>query len=121
MSKGISWRQRSMLESMLRLEKVCTPSWSKEPWPVAWRELDYGPTDETVFFTPRGQWNIEQATRRALRSLERRGLIKLGRYSFMADADEYGANDPDEHTPGRDRWMTGVLLTPEGRKAAANF
>jgi hypothetical protein len=39
------------------------------------------------YFGPKRQWNIEQATRRALRSLERRGLVELGCYSFTPGAE----------------------------------
>jgi hypothetical protein len=139
MSRGISWRQRGMLTQLLRLERERTPRGSRERWPVAWRELDYGPTGtglretddpdgyDAILAHPRHQWNIEQATRRALRSLERRGLIELFQCSFAAYADTgphnpkivYRPIDPDEHTPGQDRYMTGVRLTSEGRRVAA--
>jgi len=136
MSRGLSWRQRSMLRQLLRLEKARTPEASKIPRPVAWQELDYGPTQhetgeyDSEHDTPRVQWNIEQAQRRALRSLERRGLVDLGQYAFMpfAEVDEsYHIPSPviewlaipfDQHIPGRSRYMTGVLLTEAGRAIA---
>jgi hypothetical protein len=130
MSRGISWRQRNLLRSLLRLEKVRTPrGW--EPFPVAWCELDYGPTEhmgDNDYFGPRVQWNIEQATRRALRSLEARGLVELGQYSFRPYAGQSGLSpqiewhyrDPDEHVPGQSRFMTGVVLTEAGRSVSSS-
>jgi hypothetical protein len=106
-----------MLTQLLRLEK-------KRPGPVAWRDLDYGPTsseEDDDYYDPRCQWNIEQVTRRALRSLERRGLVDLGQYSFppkQVGGIRRGANGPANHLPGQDRFMTGVLLTGTGRRAA---
>jgi hypothetical protein len=154
MSKGISWRQRGMLKQLLQRENEQKKEWERdEPWrakhwkqpnlpwiarPVAWRELDFGPMkNDEVLNTSKGQWNIEQSTRRALRNLEQRGLIELGQYSFMPDASEperreipalrkyfyishieWSYRHPDEHVPGQSRWMTGVLLTDEGRRLA---
>jgi hypothetical protein len=121
MSKGLSWRQRWMIDSIARE----ATRWGKNERnkPVAWRAIDYGPTDEEVYFTARGQWNIEQALRRSLRSLERRGLVELGRYCFRPDADMYRGGSPeifwsyvhpDDYVPGEMRTMTGVTLTDAG-------
>jgi hypothetical protein len=52
------------------------------------RSIEYGPTSaerRDDYFTSRGQWNLEEATRRALRSIERRGLITLGSYVFFRE------------------------------------
>jgi hypothetical protein len=125
MSKGLSWRQRLMLHQLLRLERKAR---AREP--VAWRELDYGPTRHEgtgEFYEKRTQWNIEQAQRRALRGLERRGLVELGQYSFVEETTMSGfflrtswfAQHPDRHVPGQNRYMTGVLLTEAGRQLAA--
>jgi hypothetical protein len=67
--------------------------------------------------SPTWQWNIEQATRRALRSLERRGLVESATYSYRYDdADHvWDCCDPEKHVPGQHRWMIGVLLTDKGR------
>jgi hypothetical protein len=51
--------------------------------PVAWCVLDYGPSKhegDDDYFSPRRQWNVDQAKRRALRSLEKRGLIERATY-----------------------------------------
>jgi hypothetical protein len=49
-----------------------------------------------------------------------------GTYSFtphVSEPDRYGAyifwwcNNPEDHVPGKSRWMTGVLLTEQGRQA----
>jgi hypothetical protein len=140
-----------MLQSLLWLEKDRAPSWSKTPWPVAWCELDYGPTSHEIEDSswsrqtsnkpnPKvtNEWNIEQAMRRALRNLEQRGLVELGRYAFMpyAEIQRHVTSNgeprpfaspttiwvyqhPDEHIPGRSRYMTGVLLTEKGRQIAS--
>jgi hypothetical protein len=140
-----------MLKQLLRLEKERTPKWSEKPWPVAWKELDYRPSKSElpeVVDRQKGQWNIEQATRRALRNLEKRGLVELGPYAFMQEADikivnispellespelreilvapqmqtavlEWYCIDIDNHIPGQSRIMTGVLLTDKGRRLA---
>jgi hypothetical protein len=135
MSKGLSWRQRSILKQLLQFEK------DRGPDPIAWRELDYGlPVNDSheKTDTPKGQWNIEQAMRRSLRSLKQRGLVDLGRYAFdqavgdvrrvdnhelrasYLTADiEWHAVNPDQHIPGQSHIMTGVLLTDEGRRVAS--
>ena len=124
MSKGLSGRQRWMLSSIARE----ATRWSKEDRnkPVAWRAIDYGPTnsesDPDFSSSARIQWNIEQATRRSLRSLERRGLVELGRYCFWPYADMgamspqlfWSYTHPDDYVPGETRTMTGVLLTDAG-------
>jgi len=118
LSKGISWRQRSLLWSVLRWEG----RYGRNDRPVAWRILNYGPTDAEMrgdYMSPRVQWNIQQATRRALRSLERRGLVELGSYSFKDyDQDGWHYQDPNDHVPGQSRYMTGVTLTAKGREIA---
>ena len=121
MSRGISWRQRRMLVSILRGSTDARPV-------VAWRDIDSGPGYEfdPDFDSRRVQWNIEQATRRALRSLEKRGLVELGRYVFeyLPPAGFHSTDhgwftiDPDDHVPGQTRIMTGVMLTDAGRAAA---
>ena len=80
---------------------------------VAWRDIDHGPTDEKAYFTPSGQRNIEQTKRRALRLLERRGLVALGRYVFHPD-DPFIPLNPDRHQPGKTRIITGARLTEAG-------
>jgi hypothetical protein len=121
MSRGLSWRQRSILEGLLN---------SKKPI-VAWRDVNYGPTTAETrddFDLSREQWNWEQSVRRALRSLEARGLVKLDRYCFYAFADvgafgpytDLTITHPDNHVPGQTRIMTGVTLTEAGREAALN-
>ena len=136
MSRGISWRQRFMLGQLLRMEEADKEGMGrvlKRVRPVAWMKLDYGPTrhntdDENA---PRHHWNKEQAMRRALRNLEQRGLVKLGRYVFLPYAEHWrGALSPEiawlyqhsnEHIPGQSRFMTGVLLTDEGRRVAREW
>ena len=129
MSKGISWHQLSMLKQLLQFEKD-----DGGQLPVAWRALDYGPpqSDHTA---PKGRWNIEQATRRALRNLEKRGLVDLGRYVFFPEAEPRRSDkdrtidaiiqwvpvQPNRHVPGQSRKMTGVLLTDEGRRLATEL
>jgi hypothetical protein len=131
MSKGISWRQRLMLHKLLNLETRFAPKSDPKPEPVAWRDIDYGPTSaesEGDFFSARNQWNIEQVQRRALRSLERRGLVVLGRYVFQPEPVIGGfgwaniawtyVRCQEHHVPGQSRFMTGVLLTEAGRQIA---
>jgi hypothetical protein len=101
--------------------------------PVAWRDLNYGPTgsEESVdYHSVRNQWNIEQATRRALRSLERRGLVTLGRYVFACEPSSgffgnvsliWTYRAPDDHVPGDTRIMTGALLTEAGASELAYY
>jgi hypothetical protein len=69
------------------------------------------------------QWNLEQTTRRALRSLERRGLVKLGSYYFQPHADIGAFGFPktvwicvrrSNYVPGEGRIMTGATLTTAG-------
>jgi hypothetical protein len=134
MSKGLSWRQRLMLASIakqtMREEgpvKLVDGRFVRQsfPRPVAWRSIDYGApgkntdADWHASFTARGAWNREQAMRRALRSLERRGLVKLGSYAFRPEAAdnveiEFVYCHPDRYIPGETRWMTGATLTEAG-------
>jgi hypothetical protein len=113
-SRGLSWRQRSILKS-LKANQV-----------TAWKDVDYGPTTaegRDDFFGAREQWNLEQSIRRALKSLDRRGLVKLGRYVFE-DEPVPGlpgfirivrhAVDPERHVPGQTRIMIGATLTEAG-------
>jgi hypothetical protein len=93
----------------------------------AWRDIDvaYGDYDAS---DPRALWNHEQATRRALRSLAKRGLVQLGRYHFRLEADRYVGDvyfpgnweviEPARYIPGKDRIMTGVRLTDAGWEIA---
>jgi hypothetical protein len=129
MSRGLSWRQRSMLKQLLELEQKNKGTYD-EGRPVAWSALDYGPFHEgdEDYSSARVQWNLEQAQRRALRSMAERGLVDLATYSFRLDADTVGpfrqpriiytAQHPDDHVPGQSRYMTGVLLTDQGRALA---
>ena len=120
MSRGISWRQRTMLESIAFNSTFSRSAWGRKPAkkpveePVPWREIDYGPGGEANYFTARGAWNREQTVRRALRSLERRGLVTLDRYVFSFHGDDWGCLEPDRHIPGDTRIMTGALLTEAG-------
>jgi hypothetical protein len=120
-SKGISWRQVWMLRSIAEANRSDV---------VAWMDIDCGPTSaegSPDYFSPRVQWNHEQSVRRALRSLERRGLVELGRYVFNVSADIVGgyprimhdAAQPEAHVPGQSRIMTGARLTDAGRLAVA--
>lgn len=123
MSRGISWRQRWMLESIQRRQD------KEQGKPVAWRHINYGPTSnegKPDYFSARKQWNLEQAMRRALRSLEQRGLVELGRYVFQPYADVVGLGGPsiiwvcrpsDDHVPGESKIMTGAKITEAGREA----
>jgi hypothetical protein len=92
------------LKQLNRRNKHRNVLWTEQPTPVPWFELDYGvikhrtlpkwgnpgvEIDELMAAGKRIGWNYEQAARRALRSLERRGLVKLGRYSFRAHAIEH--------------------------------
>jgi hypothetical protein len=120
MSRGLSWRQHSMLESILRRS-------GERQEPVALRDIDYGPTaleGDPDYSSARNQWNIEQAMRRALRSLERRGLVTLARYVFFPEPVSgflgsvnmrWAYTAPDNHVPGDSRIMLGALLTDAGR------
>lgn len=125
MSKGISWRQRYMLEKIAcEIERA-----EDKDDPIAWRAIDYGATssesDPDFCSSQRIQWNIEQSVRRALRSMERRGLVELGSYYFSGDADWpkgrmgpeiiWSCAHPEDYVPGQGRIMTGVLLTDAGR------
>ena len=121
MSRGISWQQRNMLRSLAKNKEVV----------VAWRDVDdYNtPADLDDYFSARATWNWEQTRRRALRSLEVRGLVELGRYVFSPEPVMGGISahivwtvvDPDHHRPGESRIMTGVRLTVLGREAAMSL
>ena len=72
--KNADYRQReyltegeidSLLASIARQTKK-----NREQQPVAWCDLDYGPTSsesDDDFYSRRVQWNLEQAIRRSLR------------------------------------------------------
>ena len=70
---------------------------------------------------------MEQSIRRALRSLERRGLATLESYYFWEFAESGGMSPrifwsythPKNYVPGKGRIMTGVLLTKAGWAIAA--
>lgn len=128
MSKGLSWRQRTMLQSIAAHNE----RWNRgDNRPVAWRNIDYGPSSrDDVLFSDvpgeraRGEWNEEQGIRRALRSLERRGLVELGRYCFEPCPEQLSSFScdiiwcyvhPDLYVPGHMRAMTGAVLTEAGR------
>ena len=120
MSKGLSWRQHYVLASIARRER------SEKGKPVAWRDIDYGPTSPDSDL-----WNTEQSLRRSLRSMERRGLVELNRYCFWPVADMpvghmspnifWVYQDPDDYVPGEMRMMTGVVLTEAGRAVIAEY
>jgi hypothetical protein len=125
MSRGLSYRQRWLLASIAREATRLSKKNRNEP--VAWRAIDYGPTStesDDNYDTARVQWNIEQATRRSLRSLKRRGLVELGRCCFSPVADmSRGGEVPQifwnyvrrrRRVPGETRIMTGVRLTEAG-------
>jgi hypothetical protein len=144
MSKGLSGRQGLIINSIARQirkdreqrERMNAamiqhghPAVVRPDKPVAWRAIDYGPStaSENASGTPdegRAAWNIEQALRRSLRTLEQRGLVTLGRYCFRPDADMPRGTmspsifwtyvHPDHHVIGESRFMTGVLLTEAG-------
>jgi hypothetical protein len=99
-----------MLEQLDRLNS---------PDPVAWRQLDYGPSrhEEDIDYEPSVHWNKEQAQRRALRNLEARGLITQEQMSF-AYIDNRWVETPSCATPSIPRFMLGVMLTDEGRRVA---
>jgi hypothetical protein len=87
------------------------------PDPVAWRNIDYGPVrgdlrDETV------RDSRDQAQQRALRSLEKRGLIRQEQlcYAYIDNDNEWVEIPPDYK--GLPRFMLGVELTDEGRRVA---
>jgi hypothetical protein len=101
-----------------------TPS-VKGDVPVAWREVNYGPTkseQDEDYSSARAQWNVEQSIRRALRSLERRGLVELDRYCFRPeprrDVILWNYIHPKKYVAGEGRMMTGVVLTAAGKAMA---
>jgi hypothetical protein len=127
-----------MLESIARYTQGTRHEWIAERWvqrtveePVAWRVLNYGPTHaegREDYNTARWQWNYEQVVRRALSSLERRGLVTLGRHAFYFNGEvasgafesrfqnspEWSYTHRDNHIPGQTRIMIGALLTDAG-------
>jgi hypothetical protein len=125
MSRGISLGQRLILRQLLQKEE-------ESPDPVPLLELEYGSSKRlTDWQNPRQVWNLEQAMRRALRNLEQRGLVKLGRYVFMPYPEIrrhpllgrvpyllWACQEPEQHIPGQSRILTGVLLTDIGRRVA---
>ena len=132
MSKGLSWQQRDLLRTLIQRENEQSADQHNVGDPIAWRELDYeaaGHHHEDSFYNPSVKWNIEQSTRRALRSLEKRGLVELGRWVFELYPEphdplwgtRYFWNyvDSDDHVPGESRIMTGVKSTALGREFAA--
>jgi hypothetical protein len=114
MSRGLSQRQRWMLGSIARQT-------SGHKNAVAWREIDDGTTgcEDNYDLSARAEWNREQSVRRALRSLEQHGLVRLRRYSF--DPEVRGELLPQivwtrfcGRVRGQTRTMTGVRLTDAG-------
>jgi hypothetical protein len=96
-----------MLEQLDRLNS---------PDPVAWRALDYPVEGDLRDITVR--LTRDQAQQRALRSLEKRGLIRQETMSFAFVANKW-VETPDDYTPGSvSRFMLGVELTDEGRRLA---
>jgi hypothetical protein len=87
------------------------------PDPVAWRNIDYGPVsgnlrDQAV------REQRDQAQQRALRSLERRGLITQEQLCYAYIDDEWVEIPRDYTGAGLTRFMLGVVLTNEGRRVA---
>jgi hypothetical protein len=85
------------------------------PDPVAWRNIDYGPVrgdlrDEEV------RLSRDQAQQRALRSLEKRSLIRQEQLCYAYIENEW-VERPFDYT-GLSRFMLGVELTDEGRRVA---
>jgi hypothetical protein len=85
--------------------------------------VDYGPTSHEVSddnFGSKHQRNLEQATRRALRGLEKRGLVRLDRYPFTPDTEDPTIHwrRVKHHLPGQSRYMIGATLTDPGRVEA---
>jgi hypothetical protein len=126
MGKGISWRQQVMLNSILEQERRFSRE-GEGPEPIAWRDIDDGPRFDDIDIDARVAWNREQTLRRSLRSLERRGLVALGRYVFFPEpiitafgntSIVWTATYPDNHVPGDTRIMTGARLTDAGRAHA---
>ena len=126
MSKGISQRQRVILRSLLH-RRTLVPNGI-----VAWKDIDDYPTEaeiEAEANTDRVDHPThEQSLRRALRSLQRRGLVTLARYSFEEEprSGAFGlayiyriAHDPMWHVTGKMRLMTGVTLTEAGARLVA--
>ena len=102
LSRGISSRQRYMLEQLGRRNDL-----------VAWRNLDYGPVrgdlrDEAV------RASRDQAQQRALRSLEERGLIRQEQLCVAYVGNEW-VEIPRDYT-GLPRFMLCVELTDAGRR-----
>jgi hypothetical protein len=125
MSKGLSWRQKWMLRSILHATRALPEDLRWQP--IAWKAIDYGPSKRKRAFNVGGERNLARAKRRALTSLERRGLVELGNYVFLPLADSVGFLgpktewcycDPKHHIPGKSRIVTGVNLTTDGMKIA---
>jgi hypothetical protein len=119
MGRGLSGKQYEILWQIAKSEgrtyrQIC-----------AWRDIgvSYGDIDDDYFDDPatarRQDWNSEQSLRRALKSLQRRGLIGIARYVFMVMPDGYDlvhvCTNPENHVPGQTRIMTGAYLTDAGR------
>jgi hypothetical protein len=136
MSRGLSAQQASMLRQLERLERRHAKVEDEDQRTFPWSALDYGeiahrkfcpvfdysrPLDALVNLG-RLNWNREQTVRRALRSLERRGLVHLERHAFSLILVGHGvywsSNVPEAHVPGESQLMTGVELTDAGRKLA---
>jgi hypothetical protein len=136
MSRGLSAHQTSMLRQLERLERRHAKIKDEDQLTFPWSALDYGEiahrksgpvVDYSRFWESfddlrRRNWNREQTVRRALRSLERRGLVHLGRHAFsivrVGNSFYWGSNVPEAHVPGESHIMTGVELTDTGRKLA---
>ena len=109
MSRYVSTKQKAILAAIAEQNKRTEI--------VAWCDIDvqYG-SEERDPYSPDISWNQEQALRRSLRTLAKRGLVKLGRYRFHLEPVSVGYKwfVPGEYdiVSGNDwRTMTGVCLT----------
>lgn len=125
MSRGLSRSQIWMLGSIAYQE-----DWRRghglNP-AVPWFEIDRGPDAkrESVGYveTPDDRWSYEITVRRALTSLEKRGLVTTARYSFQPDTYRSSRRSSGmewvvarDHFPGECRLATGAVLTGAGRR-----
>jgi DNA-binding MarR family transcriptional regulator len=136
MSRGLSAHQADMLRQLERLERRHAKVKDEDQFAFPWSALNYGEiahrksgpvfdySQPQEFFADlrRHNWNREQTIRRALRSLERRGLVYLKRHAFslirVGNSIYWSSNIPEAHIRGESHIMIGVELTDTGRKLA---